>query len=458
MRVYQIFVPELNTHVKFKVMPPEDVSSFLSTIDTPISDESIFYKLVLDNYIYNMKTEIRESLKMMSSVAARQTVEALYNGCVMLNPGLDIDSWIKMAYDYKSMDEDAERANNEREDPPPAMEVSAQNHKPHQTPKRKKLSNAKFINLEHYLSERIIGQPEAIATICNSLKRSQVGLADEKKPLGVFLFAGASGVGKTSLAKELHKYLFNGDTDMVRIDCGEYQHKHENQKLIGAPPGYLGFEDGGQLTNAVANNPQTVVLLDEVEKAHPDLWNTFLRIFDEGMVTDNKGNVVDFRSTIIIMTTNLGNDKVVDSLVQKGTGFSARIETNFKSRTIPARSAVEATARDSIQKLFKPEFLNRIEAIVVFNHLSEMDYERIANMELHLVDEKLAKKGISFSWDETAIEGLLKEGVNTIMGARGLAQVRRDRIETKIADILLDKKPKRGSRLELYYDTDFEVR
>lgn len=457
MRVYQIFIPELNTHVKFKVMPPEDVSSFLSNLSSPL-DESLFYKLVLDNYVFNMKTEIRESLKMMSSAAAKETVEALYNGCVMLNPGLDIDTWTKMAYEYKSMDQEPEDNNSQVNNSPSPMEESVQKQVPVNTAKRKKLSNAKFINLQHYLSERIIGQPEAIATICNSLKRSQVGLADEKKPLGVFLFAGASGVGKTSLAKELHKYLFGADTDMVRIDCGEYQHKHENQKLIGAPPGYLGFEDGGQLTNAVAQNPQTVVLLDEVEKAHPDLWNTFLRIFDEGMVTDNKGNVVDFRSTIIIMTTNLGNDKVVNSLVQKSAGFNARIETTLQSKTVPARSAVESSAKESIQRLFKPEFLNRIEAIVVFNHLAESDYERIANMELHLVDEKLAKKGISFSWDETAIEGLLKEGVNTIMGARGLAQVRRDRIETKIADILLDKKPKRGSRLELYYDTDFEVR
>jgi len=457
MRVYQIFIPELNTHVKFKVMPPEDVSSFLSNLSSPL-DESLFYKLVLDNYVFNMKTEIRESLKMMSSAAAKETVEALYNGCVMLNPGLDIDTWTKMAYEYKSMDQEPEDNNSQANNSPSPMEESVQKQVPVNTAKRKKLSNAKFINLQHYLSERIIGQPEAIATICNSLKRSQVGLADEKKPLGVFLFAGASGVGKTSLAKELHKYLFGADTDMVRIDCGEYQHKHENQKLIGAPPGYLGFEDGGQLTNAVAQNPQTVVLLDEVEKAHPDLWNTFLRIFDEGMVTDNKGNVVDFRSTIIIMTTNLGNDKVVNSLVQKSAGFNARIETTLQSKTVPARSAVESSAKESIQRLFKPEFLNRIEAIVVFNHLAESDYERIANMELHLVDEKLAKKGISFSWDETAIEGLLKEGVNTIMGARGLAQVRRDRIETKIADILLDKKPKRGSRLELYYDTDFEVR
>ena len=457
MRVYQIFIPELNTHVKFKVMPPEDVSSFLSNLSSPL-DESLFYKLVLDNYVFNMKTEIRESLKMMSSAAAKETVEALYNGCVMLNPGLDIDTWTKMAYEYKSMDQEPEDNNSQTNNSPSPMEESVQKQVPVNTAKRKKLSNAKFINLQHYLSERIIGQPEAIATICNSLKRSQVGLADEKKPLGVFLFAGASGVGKTSLAKELHKYLFGADTDMVRIDCGEYQHKHENQKLIGAPPGYLGFEDGGQLTNAVAQNPQTVVLLDEVEKAHPDLWNTFLRIFDEGMATDNKGNVVDFRSTIIIMTTNLGNDKVVNSLVQKSAGFNARIETTLQSKTVPARSAVESSAKESIQRLFKPEFLNRIEAIVVFNHLAESDYERIANMELHLVDEKLAKKGISFSWDETAIEGLLKEGVNTIMGARGLAQVRRDRIETKIADILLDKKPKRGSRLELYYDTDFEVR
>lgn len=452
MRVYQIFVPELNTYVKFKVLPPEDISNFLTDIG-PL-EEDFFCKAVLEHLVFNMKTEIRESLKMMSTEAAKSTIEAIYNGCIMLNPGLDLDLWVSMAYS-KPFEKPTE------EGTPSAVEsaktlLSPNKAKPAPS-KKKKLTNAKFANLHSVLSDKIIGQEEAIDTICNALKRSQAGLHDEKRPLGVFLFAGASGVGKSSLAKELHAYLYGEDVPIVRIDCGEFQHKHDNQKLIGSPPGYIGHEDGGQLTNGIIKNPNTVVLLDEIEKAHPDIWSTFLRVFDEGIATDSKGNVADFRNAIIIMTTNLGNDKVVESLTGKSAGFNARIETNLVTKELPPRSVVERSTNDAIKKLFKPEFLNRIDTTVIFNHLAPQDYSRIAELELLSLDAKLSKRGISFSWDESVVDALIDQGVDTVMGARGMAQVRREQIETVLADAILSLRSARGSIFSLTYSDKFDL-
>lgn len=448
MRVYQIFVPELNAYVKFKVLPPEDISSFLADLG-PI-DEDEFSKAVLEHLVFNMKTEIRESLRMMSSEAAIVTIEALYNGCIMLNPGLDLDLWVAMAYS-KGMESKTE---------PPMLEETAtlaEEPKAKTASKKKKISNAKFASLPSMLNERIIGQREAVDIVCNALKRSQAGLSDDKRPLGVFLFAGASGVGKTSLAKELHSYLYGDDSKMVRIDCGEFQHKHDNQKLIGSPPGYVGHEEGGQLTNGIIKNPNTVVLLDEIEKAHPDMWHTFLRIFDEGIATDSQGKIADFRNAIIIMTTNLGNDKVVDALTAGGAGFNARIERSLLTKELPARALVERTANEAIRKLFKPEFLNRIDSTVVFNHLQSADYEQIAELELHSLDAKLSKKGITFNWDKSVVDALIDQGVNTVMGARGMSQIRREHIETLLADAILGMRTTRGVVIDLSHDGKFSL-
>lgn len=450
--VYQIFVPELNTYVKFKVLPAKDISTFLTELG-PLEEDD-FCKAVLEHLVFNMKTEIRESLKMMSTEAAKACIEAIYNGCIMLNPGLDSDLWVSMAYSkpFEKPTIEDEIAGMETK----SLSVISRTPVPKET-KKKKVSNAKFVNLKQALEDRIVGQEEAIDTICNALKRSQAGLNDEKRPLGVFLFAGASGVGKSSLAKELHSYLYGDDTPIVRIDCGEYQHKHDNQKLIGSPPGYIGHEDGGQLTNGIIKNPNSVVLLDEIEKAHPDIWSTFLRVFDEGVATDSKGNVADFRNAIIIMTTNLGNDKVVDSLTSSSTGFNARIETSMLTKELPVRSLVERSTNSAIKKLFKPEFLNRIDVTVIFNHLAPGDYTRIAELELDLLDAKLHKKGISFKWDETVIEALIDQGVDTVMGARGMEKIRREQIETVLADAILDLKAGRGTVFELSFDEKFTL-
>jgi ATP-dependent Clp protease ATP-binding subunit ClpC len=368
----------------------------------------------------------------------------------MLNPGIDIDLWIDLAYSKMV-------ASPIIDDDFPLDEDMLNRIKGSKTKKTspkvkvKKITRQKFLGLKQHLEDNIIGQSNAISTIINALKRSQVGLNDKNRPLGVFLFAGSSGVGKTHLANTVHRYLFGEEYSMVRIDCGEFQHKHENQKLIGSPPGYVGHDEGGQLVNLVKKNPYTVVLLDEVEKAHPDLWNTFLRVFDDGILTDSKGEEVDFRNTIIIMTTNLGNEKTVDFLLAGGAGFNKSINYKAGTTQAPPKEMVEKNTLDAIRKHFRPEFLNRIDKTIVFNHLIQDDFEKIAELEMSIVADKLVKKGYLVNYNEQVISAMLNKGVDTVKGARGLAQVRREQVEDKLADILIKSLPPRGSIFEISY-------
>ena len=272
---------------------------------------------------------------------------------------MDIDLWIELAYAKNLIDKDTtDFSAIESEIARRIQGKQGKRLDPSNKGKIKKISRQKFLGLQQYLDSNVIGQTEAVSSVVSALKRSQVGLNDKNRPLGIFLFAGSSGVGKTHLANTLHKYLFSEDYPMVRIDCGEFQHKHENQKLIGSPPGYVGHDEGGQLVNLVKKYPHTVVLLDEVEKAHADMWNTFLRVFEDGVLTDGKGEEVSFLNTVIIMTTNLGNDKTVDYLLSGGTGFNK--STNSKSGTtqMPAKEMVEKNTIDAIRKHFRPEFIN----------------------------------------------------------------------------------------------------
>jgi ATP-dependent Clp protease ATP-binding subunit ClpC len=362
---------------------------------------------------------------------------------------LDIELWTNLAYskavDVEGLDDDIfdEEIAKRFKD--------AKSKKPNVKNKVKKLTRQKFLGLEGHLKSNIIGQDNAIDSIVSALKRSQVGLNDKNRPLGVFLFAGSSGVGKTHLANTLHKYIFGEDFSMVRIDCGEFQHKHENQKLIGSPPGYVGHDEGGQLVNLVKKNPSTVVLLDEVEKAHPDLWNTFLRVFEDGILTDGKGEEVNFQNTVIIMTTNLGNEKTVDYLLGSGTGFNRNINYKLATTQAPPKELVEKNTLEAVRKHFRPEFINRLDKIVVFNHLAQQDYEKIAELEMSIVIDKLAKKGYSVSYSHSVITALLAKGVDTVKGARGLSQIRREQMEDKLADILIKTIPPRGSLFEISY-------
>jgi ATP-dependent Clp protease ATP-binding subunit ClpA len=448
MKIYQIYVPELASYVKYKVLTPEDIEALVAELSGKTAKE---YKLaILENVIYNIKSEISESLRLMSRPTAEKCIDALYNGCVMLNPGLDIDLWINLAYS-KTLEISGLDDNIFIDDELAKKIHDAKNKKTSTKNKVKKVTRQKFLGLQNHLDSNIIGQTDAVESVISALKRSQVGLNDKNRPLGIFLFAGSSGVGKTHLANTLHKYLFGEDNPMVRIDCGEFQHKHENQKLIGSPPGYIGHDEGGQLVNLVKKNPSTVVLLDEVEKAHPDLWNTFLRVFDDGILTDAKGEEVNFQNTVIIMTTNLGNEKTVDYLLAGGTGFNKNINYKTTTTQAPPKEMVEKNTLDAVRKHFRPEFLNRLDKIIVFNHLIQSDYEKIAELEMSVIVEKLTKKGYSVNYNDQVISALILKGVDTVKGARGLAQVRREQMEDKLADILIKSIPPRGSIFEISY-------
>jgi ATP-dependent Clp protease ATP-binding subunit ClpB len=263
----------------------------------------------------------------------------------------------------------------------------------------------KLLKLETVLHKRVIGQNEAVTAVSDAVRRSRSGLQNPNKPIGTFLFLGTTGVGKTELAKTLAAYLFDDENALTRIDMSEYQERHAVSRLVGAPPGYVGYEEGGQLTEAVRRKPYSVVLLDEIEKAHPDTFNILLQVLDEGRLTDNKGRIADFKNSIIIMTSNLGSE-----LIQE------------KFETIPEiGSALEAAKNDVLgllKKVVRPEFLNRIDDTVLFTPLTQNDIEAIVNLQLKTVAKLTKKQGITFDATEEAISYLAKKGYQPEYGAR----------------------------------------
>ena len=267
----------------------------------------------------------------------------------------------------------------------------------------------KLLHMEDELHKRVIGQEQAIAAISDAVRRSRAGLNDPRKPIGSFIFLGTTGVGKTELAKALAEFLFNDDSMMTRIDMSEYQERHSVSRLVGAPPGYVGYDEGGQLTEAVRRKPYSVVLLDEIEKAHPDVFNILLQVLDDGRLTDNKGRTVDFRNTIIIMTSNMGSQVIQENFAEAFNGEKL------------APEVVEKTRRDVIDLLkqqLKPEFLNRIDEIVMFEPLTRRDIERIVDIQLGVVRRMLAENGIRLEYSEKAREWIAAVGYDPLYGAR----------------------------------------
>ena len=270
----------------------------------------------------------------------------------------------------------------------------------------------KLINLEDELHKRVIGQDHAIEAIANAVRRSRAGLQDANKPIGSFIFLGTTGVGKTELAKALAGFLFNDENQMTRIDMSEYQERHSVSRLIGAPPGYVGYDEGGQLTEAVRRKPYSVVLLDEIEKAHPDVFNILLQVLDDGRLTDNKGRTVNFKNTIIIMTSNLGSD-----IIQRE--FSTMTDSNRREVMDKAQSEVMGLLRASM----KPEFLNRIDEIIMFTPLFKDDVRQIVKLQIARLADRLAKNGISIEANEQAIDLIASEGYDVTLGARPIKRL-----------------------------------
>ena len=267
----------------------------------------------------------------------------------------------------------------------------------------------KLLHMEEELHKRVVGQEQAIAAISDAVRRSRAGLNDPRKPIGSFIFLGTTGVGKTELAKALAEFLFNDDQMMTRIDMSEYQERHSVSRLVGAPPGYVGYDEGGQLTEAVRRKPYSVVLLDEIEKAHPDVFNILLQVLDDGRLTDNKGRTVDFRNTIIIMTSNMGSQVIQENFAEA-----------FDGKKLPAE-VIERTRREVIDLLkqqLKPEFLNRIDEIVMFEPLTRKDIERIVDIQMSGVRRMLGENGIRLEYSDKAREWIANAGFDPLYGAR----------------------------------------
>ena len=267
----------------------------------------------------------------------------------------------------------------------------------------------KLLHMEDELHKRVVGQEQAIAAISDAVRRSRAGLNDPRKPIGSFIFLGTTGVGKTELAKALAEFLFNDDSMMTRIDMSEYQERHSVSRLVGAPPGYVGYEEGGQLTEAVRRKPYSVVLFDEVEKAHPDVFNILLQVLDDGRLTDNKGRTVDFRNTIIIMTSNMGSQIIQENFSEAFDGKKLAPEVIEKTR----REVI-----DLLKQQLKPEFLNRIDEIVMFEPLTRRDIERIVDIQLGIVRKMLEENGIRLEYTDAARKWIANAGYDPLYGAR----------------------------------------
>ena len=287
----------------------------------------------------------------------------------------------------------------------------------------------KLVRLEQVLCERVIGQEEATKAVADSVRRSRAGLADPDRPLGSFLFLGPTGVGKTELARALAEFLFDDERAMVRLDMGEYGEKHTVSRLIGAPPGYVGYEEGGQLTEPVRRRPYSVVLLDEVEKAHPDVFNALLQVLDDGRLTDGQGHTVDFRNTVLIMTSNLGSQWILD----------------------PTESdeVIRGRVMGAVQEHFRPEFLNRLDEILIFNRLHKDALRLIVDVQLERVRQRFAQRDLELELTDAARDWLAERGYDPIYGARPLKRVLRRELEDKVALALLDGRLSEGDTVKV---------
>jgi ATP-dependent Clp protease ATP-binding subunit ClpB len=293
----------------------------------------------------------------------------------------------------------------------------------------------KLVAMEDNLRRRVIGQDEALEAVANAVRRARAGLQDPNRPVGSFIFLGPTGVGKTETARALAEFLFDDERAMVRLDMSEYMEKHAVARMIGAPPGYVGYEEGGQLTEAVRRRPYSVVLFDEIEKAHPDVFNVLLQILDDGRLTDSKGRVVDFKNTVLIMTSNLGSREI-----------RAATENPLADREI--RTDVLQVLRDH----FKPEFLNRIDDIVVFKQLGREQIAQIIDVQLEKLRRTLEERGIAIELDETAKELLVEQGYDPVYGARPLKRSIQTLIQNPMAVSLLKGEISSGQTIRISAD------
>lgn len=302
-----------------------------------------------------------------------------------------------------------------------------------------KEESERLLNMENVLHERVIGQSEAVTAIAKAIRRGRVGLKDPKRPVGSFIFLGPTGVGKTELCKALAEAMFGDENAMLRLDMSEYMEKHTVSKLIGSPPGYVGFEEGGQLTEKVRRKPYSVVLFDEIEKAHPDVFNMLLQILEDGRLTDSQGRTVDFKNTIIIMTSNVGARLITEK--QSSLGFNSENENAEESE----KKDIKELVTGELRKVFRPEFLNRVDDIIVFNNLNKDEIKQIAVKMLKTLENRLDKMNIKISFTDNAISEIADKGFDENYGARPLRRAIQNEIEDPLSEQMLEGKVKDGA-------------
>ena len=299
----------------------------------------------------------------------------------------------------------------------------------------------KLLNMEEVLHRRLVGQDEAVDTVSDAIRRARSGLKDPKRPIGTFLFLGPTGVGKTELAKSLAEFMFNDEDALIRIDMSEYMEKHNVARLVGAPPGYVGYEEGGQLTEAVRRKPYSVVLFDEIEKAHPDVFNIMLQIFDDGRLTDSKGRTIDFKNTLIIMTSNIGSDIILENTLNAMLSPEQYNDTKDKVLEV-------------LRGHFKPEFLNRIDETIFFRALTLPQLSKIVDIQMDYLRKLLKEQELDFVITDEAKEFLATQGFNPVYGARPLKRVIRQMIENPLSKELLSQKYLKGDTVKIDLDDD----
>ncbi len=293
----------------------------------------------------------------------------------------------------------------------------------------------RLMKMEEAIRQRVVGQDEAVTALCNAVRRRRAGLGDPNRPIGTFLFLGPTGVGKTELSKALADFLFNDPNVMIRVDMSEFMEAHSVARLIGAPPGYVGYEEGGRLTEAVRRKPYSVILLDEIEKAHPDVFNVLLQVFDDGRLTDGKGRTVDFKNTVIIMTSNIASQQIQELTEEAGADWE-----------------IEAHVKDTLKQHFKPEFLNRVDEIIVFHILSKENLRKIVDIQLGYLAERLNSRKIELKFTDSARRQIMDEGYDPVFGARPLKRTIQQRLENPLATELLAGKFTDGDTIKINAD------
>jgi ATP-dependent Clp protease ATP-binding subunit ClpC len=311
--------------------------------------------------------------------------------------------------------------------------------------------STRLLNMEADLSKQIIGQDEAIQTISKAIRRARAGLKDPNRPVGSFIFLGPTGVGKTELTKALAKLMFGSEEALIQLDMSEFMERHSVSRLVGAPPGYVGYEDAGQLTEAIRRRPYSIVVFDEIEKAHPEAHNMLLQIMEEGHLTDARGHKVDFRNAIIIMTTNVGAD-----MIQKQSNFGFSLTVDEAQEEATAYKDMQKKLTDALKRAFRPEFINRLDSVIVFRSLNQENIRKIVQLELNKVNARLEENRIHLRASEAALDLLSKEGYRPEMGARPLRRVIQQKIEDRLSDALLSKEFSDGQNILVDVETTLE--